>query len=469
MQPIPFRDLIAVTGGSPAEISNLDLPVTRIETDSRNIQPGDLFWALEGKRQDGHKFVKQALAAGAIAAVVSAEKSSRISGPHLAVENTLAALWETANWYRNQFEALVISITGSVGKTTTRRMITSVLSTRYCGMESPQNFNNQYGVPLTLLMLEPEHEFAVIELGASRAGEIEELTAVSEPEVGIITTIGPAHLDEFGNLETIVKTKGELIDAIPATGFAVLNGDDRQIRQIAARAKCPVVLVGERDHNALRATNVSLENNYLKFQVDSSEFELNVVGRHHLTAALIAIAVGRQLEMTDAEIAYGLRNFQSIEGRSHSLPVGDWTVIDDTYNANPLSMSAACQILKDWKTDRKKILVTGDMLSLGDWTADFHRMFGEEVARSSIPNFISVGAQSSIVIGSARKSGMDAGCLGTCRDHDLALMLLDCWLEPGDVVLVKGSRGMKMEAIVTGLQKLAESRSQSTPTQSKAA
>ncbi len=461
MVSIAFRDLISATGGNPVDIVDLEQSVLRIETDSRKIQPGDLFWALEGTRFDGHKFAKQALASGAIACVVDAAKSSRVPGPRIEVDNTLSALWQLANWYRGQFEALVISVTGSVGKTTTRRMITSVLSTRYQGMETPQNFNNQVGVPLSLLMLEPHHEFAVIELGASKAGEIEELAAVAEPEVGVITAIGPAHLDGFENLEAIVRTKGELIDAIPESGFVVLNGDDRQVRQMAARAACPVILVGERDHNTIRAEQVTLENNYLKFRVGESDFELNVTGRHHLHSALIAMAIGRQLEMTDAEIAYGLRSFQSIEGRSHSMQIGDWTVIDDTYNANPLSMSAACQILKDWQTPGKRILVTGDMLSLGDWTDDFHRMFGEEVARSTVRHLIAVGAQANTVTGSARRNGMDPGCLGTCKDHDLALMLLECWLSPGDVVLVKGSRGMKMEAIVAGLQKLAQK--QKTP------
>ncbi|SFJ67413.1 UDP-N-acetylmuramoyl-tripeptide--D-alanyl-D-alanine ligase [Planctomicrobium piriforme] len=469
MQTILFQDLIAATGGNPVGIADLEQPITRIETDSRKIRPGDLFWALEGKRFDGHKFVKQALAAGAIAAVVDQTKSQRIQGPKIEVEETVPALWRLANWYRKQFEALVISVTGSVGKTTTRRMITSVLSARYAGMESPDNFNNQYGVPLSLLMLEPHHEFAVIELGASRVGDIEELAAVAEPEVGAITAIGPAHLDEFGTLEAIVRTKGELIEAIPPTGFVVLNGDDRLVRQMTARARCPAILVGEREHNNVRACDVTLENNYLKFRVDNSNFELTVTGRHNLNAALTAIAIGRQLEMTDAEIGYGLRNFQSVAGRSNPLQVGSWTVIDDTYNANPLSMSAACQILEDWQTKGKRILVTGDMLSLGDWTRDFHRLFGEEVARSTVKNLIAVGSQAAVVAGSARKNGMDAGCLGVCRDHDLALMLLDCWLQPGDVVLVKGSRGMRMEAIVTGLQRLAENRVSSETEHRKAA
>jgi len=469
MQPTSFQDLINVTGGTPVDIDDCAAQFCRIATDSRTIQPGDLFWALEGEKHDGHRFAKQALNSQAIAAVVSADKAQKIRGPRIEVDDTQSALWRFANWYRKQFEALVISVTGSVGKTTTRRMIASVLSTRYSGMQSPENFNNHYGVPLSLLQLEEEHEFAVIELGASRIGEIEELSAVAEPEVGAITAIGPAHLDEFGTLEQIIRTKGELLEALPPSGFAILNGDDRHVRQMAARSACPVILVGEREHNQVRATNVTLENNYLRFDVGPSSFELTVTGRHHLTAALTAIAVARQLEMSDAEIAYGLKNFQPASGRSLPISMGSWMVIDDTYNANPLSMSAACQILNDWKTTGKRILVTGDMLSLGEWSEDFHRLFGEEVARSQVNVLISVGNHAGTVIGSAKKCGMDAGVLGVCRDHDLALTLLDCWLEPEDIVLIKGSRGMRMEAIVQGLQKLADARKNLETISSRAA
>lgn len=469
MQSISLQDLIAVTGAVPVALPDLTLPVRRFEIDSRRIQPGDLFWALEGNRQDGHKFVKQALSQGAVAAVVEAKKASRINGPRLEVENTMLAFWQVANWYRNRFDALVIGVTGSVGKTTTRRMVTSVLSTRFAGIESIQNFNNRFGVPLSLFQLEPHHEFAVIELGASKVGEIDALATIAEPELGVITTLGPAHLDEFGTLENIVRTKGELLENLPSSGFAILNGDDKLIRQLAERSPCPVIFAGERDHNDIRADHVIHLDQKLIFTVDGSSFEVNATGRHHLTSAILAVAVGRQLELTDSEIALGLSQYVPAPGRCQTLKIGEWTVIDDTYNANPLSMSAACHILRDWQGDGKRILVSGDMLSLGEWSPDFHRLFGEEAARSKLNRFIAVGSQAAIVAGSARKHGMDAGCLGVARDHDLALMLLDCWLEAGDVVLVKGSRDMKMEAIVEGLKRLAKQQDPTQVSDSKAA
>lgn len=463
MRAMTFDELIVATGGTPFGIADDFATFNRVETDSRKIEPGDVFWALEGESHNGHDYVKQAFEKGAVAAVVEEDQCQAEST--VRVQDSLMALWDFADWYRRQFDALVIGVTGSVGKTTTRRMITAVLSARFHGVESPKNFNNQFGVPLSLLRLENHHDFGVFELGASQPGEIGELAEVIHPEVGVITAIGPSHLDEFGSYENIIATKGQLLDHLPEEGFAVLNGDDRNVRQLSEKAKCHVILVGERKHNDLIATNVVVDNHQLKFRVDSTEFVLPVSGRHHLTAALAAIAIARQIEMSDEEIQTGFSSFTATEGRSRTVSIGPWTVIDDTYNANPISMSAACRTLRDWKATGKRILLAGDMLSLGEWSDNFHHLLGEEVTRSKIDCLIAVGSQAANVAGSARKNGMDAGCLGTCRDQETAMLLLDLWLEPGDVLLIKGSRGMKMEAFLPLLEKLATARTQSIPPQ----
>lgn len=470
MRAITFDELIDATGGVPVGFSHPSLNISHIETDSRRIQPGDLFWALEGETHNGHDYVDAAFKSGAIAAVVEADQCQ--SEHTIRVEDSLMALWDLADWYRKQFDALVIGVTGSVGKTTTRRMIASVLSARFQGVESPRNYNNHIGVPLSLLQLESHHDFGVFELGASKLGDIADLMDVINPEVGVITAIGPSHLDEFGSYENIIQTKGELIERLPAEGFTVLNGDDRNVRRLAERASCPVLLVGERSHNDLIATEVISNNQELRFHLNDFEFRVPATGRHHLTAALIAIAVARQIDMTDTEIQQGLQSYVPCEGRSETRSIGPWTVINDTYNANPISMSAACRTLRDWQTEGKKILVVGDMLSLGEWSENFHLLLGEEVTRSKIDRLISIGSQAAHVAGSARKNGMDAGCLGTCQDPETAMMLLDLWLEPGDVILLKGSRGMKLETFIPRLQQLAnrhtEEASQS-PVQRKVA
>lgn len=459
MQVVSYRDLIDAIDGKTLRCASLEGTFARIATDSRQVRPGDLFWALVGERHDGHNYLKEAFQAGAAAAVVE-RAPDQVAGPVIQVEDTLLALWDFAEYYRRQFDTLVIGVTGSVGKTTTRRMIHSALGANFRGIQSPQNYNNHIGVPLSLLQLDGNDEFAVLELGASSVGEIADLAEIAQPEMGVLTAIRPAHLDEFGSIENIVRAKSELLEALPESGIAVLNGDDDRVRQTADAARCTVRTVGERNDNDLVAHWVRMENGSLRFCVDDDEYEVPAIGRHHLTAALAAIAIAREVGMRSDEIADGLRMFEPAPGRCHLQRIGRWSVIDDTYNANPSSVQAACRVLHDWQGAKKKILVLGDMLCLGDHSEAFHREIGEFAAQSGIEQVIAVGSQAAAVTGSAREAGMDAGRLGACRDLDTAMMLLDCWLEPGDVVLVKGSRGMRMERVVEQLRDLAARQSE---------
>jgi len=455
MSPFTLHQLISAVRGQPIGAVNLDARVERIETDSRKIRRGDLFWALRGERFDGHAFLGEAASRGAVACVAQPEYLQGMTVPSIAVEDTLYALWDLAAWYRNLFEPMVIGVTGSVGKTTTRHLLHTVLSQQFPGVQNPANFNNHIGLPLSLLGLESRHEFAVLEMGASQRGEIRSLAALARPEVAVLTRIAPTHLDQFGSLETISETKGELLEAIPDTGFAVLNGDDHLIRHLASQASCRVILVGENPENDVIARYVTNDDGLIRFCVDRSEFALPAVGRHHLLAATIAVAVGREIDMSDEAIAAGLAAFEAVPGRCRLLAIGDWLVIDDTYNASPASMAAACETLADWKNARKRILVVGDMLSLGTETEAFHRQLGQRIGSTSIDNVLVIGSQAGQVGTSARQAGLDPGCLGVCPDFDTLTTLLDCWLEPGDIILVKGSRGMRMEQVIDILQHLA--------------
>jgi UDP-N-acetylmuramoyl-tripeptide--D-alanyl-D-alanine ligase len=309
-------------------------------------------------------------------------------------------------------------------------------------------------------VLEPQHEFAVIEIAASRVGEIAQLAAIARPEIGVVTAIGPAHLDEFGTLENVASAKGELLAALPTTGFAVINGDDERVRGIADRAACRVLTAGERANNDVIARRIEFDNDSLRFQVDRSRFIVRASGRHHLTAAVLTVAVAREVGMDDAEIAAGLQTFRPVAGRCQVLSIGDWTVIDDTYNASPRSMHAACELLRNWQGAHHRLLVTGDMLSLGADSTNYHHELGAFAALSGVDRLAAVGAQAAAVAGSAMQAGMDAGCLGACRDLDTLAVLLDCWLESGDVVLVKGSRSMQMERVIERLRQMAEARKQ---------
>ena len=458
MQSVTLNELVAATDGQSAGLTDASCGFERIETDSRRVRRGDLFWALKGERHDGHDFLHEAASRGAVASVIVRDRKSDARGPVVIVEDTLRALQNFAAWHRQRLESLVIAVTGSVGKTSTRHMLASALSARFDGSESPQNFNNHIGVPLSLCAIEPHHEFAAIEIGASAVGEIAALAALAQPEVGVVTAVAPAHLDGFGSLENVCRAKGELVEALPESGFAVINGDDELARNLADRARCSVLLAGERAGNDVVARRIEIENDRLRFHVDRSRFTVHAAGRHFLTSAVLTVAVAREIGMEDDDIAAGLETFRPMSGRCQIRGIGPWTVIDDTYNASPRSMQAACELLRNWKTTNHRVLVVGDMKELGDGSNRYHEQLGTNVARTGIDRLVALGAQAVTVAGSAKEAGMDAGCLGACRDLETLTVLLDCWLEPGDVVLVKGSRTMQMEVVVDLLQKLATTK-----------
>ncbi|QDT55007.1 UDP-N-acetylmuramoyl-tripeptide--D-alanyl-D-alanine ligase MurF [Caulifigura coniformis] len=460
-----FHDLIVAAGGRPSgEVRPGDL-IGKVRTDSRLVSPGDLFWALPGTAMNGHDFVGEAFRRGAACCVVEDDRAPFEGYPRIVVNDSLTALAKFAHAHRRACDAMVIAVTGSVGKTTTRNMLHSVLSARFSGSQSPANFNNHVGVPLSLLEISPQHEFAVIEMGASGVGEIADLARIAAPEAAIMTSVAPSHLEKFGSLDAIEQAKGELVEAIPHDGFVVLNGDDARVRSMSARANCRVILVGEGTHNDLRPERVHALNDLLLITVSGVEFQLPAIGRHHVLAALACIAVAREIGLSDAEIDRGLKQFQPVGGRSRKLDVGPWTIIDDTYNASPASMAAACESLRNWQTAGRKWLVLGDMLELGADSAAFHRQLGDLAARSQIDGVIATGEFAGDVISAARAAGMQGGQLAICRDLSTVLLHLDCWLAPGDVALVKGSRGMRMEQVIEQLK----SRAEETPLQRRLA
>ncbi|HLQ45517.1 MAG TPA: UDP-N-acetylmuramoyl-tripeptide--D-alanyl-D-alanine ligase, partial [Planctomycetaceae bacterium] len=446
----------------------------RVEIDSRSVKPGCLFWALRGERHDGHDFLVEARSHGAAAAVVSRRRLKKAqeafktgagrshTAPLIAVDDTLTALADFARWHRSRQEGLVIGVTGSVGKTTTREMIHAVLSASHQGVRSLKNFNNHIGVPLSVLELDASHEFAVLELGASAVGEIAALAEIAKPEVGVITGIGLAHVAGFGSPEKIVLGKGELLEALPASGFAVLPGDDPLTRNMARRAACPVLFVGESERCHVRATNVRVANQWLTFAVDGDEhieYQVPVTGRHFLQAALTALAIAREIGLSPAQIAAGFQNFDSLPGRCQVHRIGPWTVIDDSYNASPASMRAACETLRDWQGANKRLLVTGDMLELGKHTKQSHFELGRAAAEARFDGLLAFGEQAEHVIRGAYDGGMSASRLALCDHLEILLMVLDCVLEKNDVVLIKGSRSTRMERVLEWMQQQAEASS----------
>ena len=376
--------------------------------------------------------------------------------PLIVVEDTLTALGEFARWYRSQQEGLVIGVTGSFGKTTTREMIHAVLSAAHPGVRSLKNFNNHIGLPLSLLELDQSHEFAVLEMGASAVGEIAMLAEIAQPEVGVITGIGLAHVEGFGSPERIVLGKGELLEALPATGFAILPGDDPVTRGMADRSSAPVLFVGESENNHVRATNVRVANQRLAFEVDHIEYEVPVIGRHFLNASLTALAIAREIGLTSSEISAGFASFQAAPGRCQVRQIGPWTVIDDSYNANPSSMRAACETLRYWHCANKRLLIVGDMLELGTHAEEAHVELGRVAAKANLDGLLAFGQHAEQVIDGALDAGMHPSRLAQCDHFEILLTVLDCVLESGDVLLVKGSRSMRMERVVEWLREKAK-------------
>jgi UDP-N-acetylmuramoyl-tripeptide--D-alanyl-D-alanine ligase len=455
MDQIQVSQLIAATGGTLAAGGSPAFAFERVAIDSREVLSGDLFWALRGERHDAHDFIDEARRRGAIAAVVHRRPAIREPMPLVEVADTQRALWDFARWYRQHHEALVIGVTGSVGKTTTREMLHAVLSVTHIGSRSMKNFNNHVGLPLSLLQIEREDEFAVVELGASHVGEIRDLCGVALPEVGVIPKVGLAHVEGFGSPEKVFEAKGELLESLPAHGFAVLGGDDDPMRRMAFRSSCPVTFVGEREDCQVVATDVEVSENRLTFRVGGDRFTVPATGRHYLTSALCAVAVAREFGLTARQIADGFQRFAPPAGRCVVLHLGNWTVIDDTYNANPTSMQAACRLLTDWSGGGRRILVGGDMLELGQDAATYHRQLGRIAAESDLDLIAVLGRHAGDVVRGAVEAGFKRQQLAECSDFAALTTVLDCSLEPGDVILVKGSRGMRMERVIEWLRQQA--------------
>jgi len=463
MEPVQLNHLLiatrAVSAGLANALADEKAGFTRVCTDSRTLQPGDLFWALRGTKYDGHNFVNEAIRRGAVACVVERDCPLELTGPRVIVDDTRRALGDFARWYRRRWETLVIGVTGSVGKTTTREMIHAVLSAEHAGKQSHGNYNNEIGLPLSLLELTAGDEFAVYEMGAARIGDIRELCDIACPEAGVITRIGQAHLETFGSISNVYQGKGELLEALPKNGFAVVTGDDPVMWSIAGRAACPVIFVGEQTENDVRATDVDFRPGRLQFTVDRRKYELNVPARHYLTAALCALAVAREVGMQPAAIAEGFSRFVGQPGRCTVEQADSCTVIDDTYNANPLSMQAACLALSTWPSQGHKLFVVGDMLELGRESQACHEALGAHVAASSVDRLLAFGENAQHVSHGALHAGMRPHVVAECHELESLLTVLDCWVEPGDVVLVKGSRGMRMERVVHWLKQRKNYRS----------
>lgn len=426
------------------------LRVNRVCIDSRDAMDGSLFFALPGTRTHGINFADQADARGAI--VVTDERSADSARtPLLVVADVRQALQQLANTNRLQSDALVTGITGSVGKTTARRLLSAVLSSSHHGVESPANYNNELGVPLSLLQIQDNTEFAAIELGATRPGDIAGLCQIVQPDFGIVTRVAPAHLAYFKSVDTIAATKRELIDSLPANGLAILNADDPHVFAMGAHASCRVVTVGQTPKATLRYSIAAASNTHVSIRMSSTEYSTPICGIHHSSLIAAAVAVGLEIGMSSSTIQDGLNNFRPATGRMDPKRIRGIEVIDDTYNASPASVQAAVQLLQNWQTPGRRLIVLGDMLDLGVHAAAQHVAAGELMAHSRINHVVAYGQYATDVADGFTAAGGGLNRVSVFETESTLLSVLDCLVDAGDVLLVKGSRGMATERIIDSL------------------
>jgi len=435
--------------------------VRAVSTDSRSISGRDIFFALRGERHDAHEFAVAAAQAGAAGIVVSRPVAGLPTGiPVLLVEDTLLALQNLAGYNRDQHDLPLVAVTGSAGKTTTKDIIAAVLAVKFNTLKTMGNLNNEIGLPLTLLNLNAQHQAAVVEMAMRGPGEIDYLCRIARPTAAVITNIGEAHFERLGSVENIARAKGELLEHIDSAGFAVLNAHSPYIRQQAASCRGKVLFFGETPEADICARNICLERYGMSFdlKMDSARTKiyLPLPGRHNVFNALAAIGVGRELGLSVEQIKKGLRNIPSSGMRLEITNVEDLTLINDTYNANPSSMQEALAVLAQVAGTRRKIAVLGDMLELGGFSIPGHNLVGEAVLSAGVNCLVTVGSLALRITAKARENGFPAKNIWECATGEEAVDVLKKLLVPGDVLLVKGSRGMRMEKICQDLFNLPE-------------
>ncbi len=470
MGTLTLADVIeGLAGGRP---ERLEQPISTTVIDSRQAEPGALFIALKGEHADGHDYVADAFSRGAVAAIV--ERDVTVSGlmwdltdpartlPSawslplvLKTASSLQALQQMATFWRRQHELRVVGITGSVGKTTTKELAAAVLARRYVTLKSEASYNNEIGLPLALMHLTNEHERAVLEMGMYDVGEIAGLARIARPHVGVVTIIGPVHLERARTIERIVKAKMELVEALPPTpeGVAILNYDDERVRGMAQATQARVFYYGLSPDADLWADHIEgLGLDGIRFRLhhggETLHVKIPLLGRHSVHTALRAAAVGLAEGLDWQEIIEGLRG-PSAQLRLVSVPGPKGAIIlDDTYNASPASTFAALNLLDE--LDGRKIAVLGDMLELGDYEREGHEKVGMR-ALEVADVLITLGPRGHIIGETALRWGMPAGQVHILEENAEVITLLEQMVTGDDVILVKGSRVMRMEEIVNAL------------------
>lgn len=436
--------------------------INEIVIDSRKVKAGDLFIAIIGENTDGHLFIQEAVEKGAAAVVVERQlkndylKKSELS--ILKVEDTTKALQDIARNYRLTFESLqLIAVTGSAGKTTTKDMIYSVLSQKYNCLKTEGNFNNHIGLPLTLLRLTGQEDFAVVEMGMSSLGEIDLLAKIAIPDYGVVTNVAAAHLEQLGSIENIARAKNELIDNLGTDDLAILNFDNQYTRQMGIDAKAKVLSFGFELGADIRAVNFNFDNDQgvlnfkLCYQNKDYDFIFKKAGKHNIYNLMVAVIIGLENNLSQAEIQKAIltTDFSGLRMEIITLANGA-RIINDSYNANPLAVKAAVDVLAEMK-GKRKIALLASMLELGAESSHKHREIGRYLAQKSIDLLLTVSKEAEEIAAGAR-SRMKSKNIISFSDNQSCIDYLKTELKSDDLLLVKGSRSNKLEEIVKALK-----------------
>lgn len=454
-----IKDVLDATGGEL--ISGEKSPFRGFFIDSRQIKPDCAFMAIRGKNHDGHRFIGDVLGYGCRGVIICGDAKDSLAGvlseyqgiTVIAVKDTTEALGDMARFQRKRADINVIGVTGSSGKTTTRAMTAGIMSGSFETLATDGNFNNDIGLPLTLFRLSETHRWAVLELGASGPGEISRLSEICRPDIGIITNIGPAHLEGFGSIEGVARAKSELIHSLGKNGIGILNIDDKFLRQLASEAEARIITYGTSPDADVRGKIAETDSEKIVFDIffpdSTGRVELRTPGPFMMMNALAAASATWAAGVGAEEICARLNSFEPEKGRlTLKKAKNGASLIDDTYNANPTSMMAAIETLASVKNGGRAFLVCGDMLELGDKSAELHEKIGVKAAEKGIDHLYVFGKFSANVKDGALASGMPEKNIFAGEKIEIA-RLLEKTAGPGDWILVKGSRSMRMEEVVS--------------------
>jgi UDP-N-acetylmuramoyl-tripeptide--D-alanyl-D-alanine ligase len=437
----------AATGGHLSRGSTA--PVRGYSIDSRTLAPGDLFFAIKGDRFDGHSFVADVMARGAVAAVVS-ERPAQINGTLLQVSDTLLALQQLARFARRRWAKPVVAVTGSAGKTTTKDIIAEFLSARLRVGKTIGNLNNHFGLPLAILRVPDDAEIAVLELGMNHAGEIRRLASIAEPSIGVVTNVGYAHVEAFDSIDGVAAAKRELIESLPDSGIAVLNVDDERVFKFRESHPGRSVTYGFSDRADLRATALEMNADGAAFMVCGVRFETALSGRHAISNVLAGLAVAKLFEIEPRELISNVSRLAPGNMRGERSRWREMTILDDSYNSNPEAARNMIDVLRDEPAERR-IAVLGEMLELGRLAESLHRDLGNYVANAGVDVLVGIRGVSRFLVDEARRAGMTRAAFFFETPEEAGEFLRE-FARPGDAILFKGSRGVRVERALAALK-----------------